>query len=115
VVGAASGGGGRQLAVRGGRTQWRGAWGVVKSVEERLERVVHDGSVAVGIEQGRAARRGQRSCRGWSWKGCRGAPARGGARGGDGREGGGRRRRHSVDRGAVVAVGLVRGENRDGA
>jgi hypothetical protein len=29
--------------------------------------------------------RGQRGCRGWSWKGCRGAPRRGGAQGGDGR------------------------------
>jgi hypothetical protein len=30
-------------------------------------------------------------------------------------QGGGRRRRHSVDRGAVVGVGMVRGKNRGGA
>jgi hypothetical protein len=34
-------GAGWQLTVRGGRTRWRGAQGVVKSIEERLERVVH--------------------------------------------------------------------------
>jgi hypothetical protein len=64
--GAASRGGGRQLTVRGGRTQRRGARGVVESVEEMLEQVVHDGSVVMGIEQGGAAVRGRRGCRGRS-------------------------------------------------
>jgi hypothetical protein len=40
AVGAASRGGGRQLAVREGRTRWRGARGVVKAVREGLERAV---------------------------------------------------------------------------
>jgi hypothetical protein len=85
--GAASGGGGRQLAVRGGRTQWCGARGAVKSIEERLEWAVHGGSVAVGVERGGAAVRGRRGCRARSWKGHRGAPTWGGARGGDDRAG----------------------------
>jgi hypothetical protein len=54
--------------------------------------------------------RGQRGCRSWSWKGCRGAPTRGGARGGDGRAEGGRRRQRSVDRGAAVGVVPTRRE-----
>jgi hypothetical protein len=54
--------------------------------------------------------RGRRGCRGWSWKGCIGAPAWGGARGGNGRAEGGRRRRCSVDWGAAVSVGMMRGE-----
>jgi hypothetical protein len=41
-------GGGRQLAMRGGRTWWRGAWGVVESVEERLERAVRGGMHRAG-------------------------------------------------------------------
>jgi hypothetical protein len=57
---------------------------VVESVKERLERAVHSGSVAAGIERGGAVVRGRRGCRGRSWKGRRGAPAWGGARGGDG-------------------------------
>jgi hypothetical protein len=46
-------------------------------------------SVAVCVERGGAAVRGQRGGRGRSWKGHRGAPARAGARGGDGRAEGG--------------------------
>jgi hypothetical protein len=38
-------------------------------------------SMVARIERGGAAVRGQRGCRGRSWKGRRGAPARGGARG----------------------------------
>jgi hypothetical protein len=70
------GGGGQQLTVRGGRTQRRGARAVVESVEERMERAVHGGSVVTGIERGGAP-----------VKGRRGAPVQGGARGGDGRAG----------------------------
>jgi hypothetical protein len=40
--------------------------------------------VVARIKWGGAVVRGRRGCRGWSWKGRRGAPARGGARGGDG-------------------------------
>jgi hypothetical protein len=85
VVG--SRGGGRQLVVRGGRTQRCGARGVVKSVEERLERAVHGGSATADVERGGATVRGRRGCQGRSWKGHRGAPMRGGAQGGDGRVG----------------------------
>jgi hypothetical protein len=49
AVGAASGGGGRQLTVRGGCTQWRGARGVVELVGERLEWAVHGGSATAGM------------------------------------------------------------------
>jgi hypothetical protein len=85
--GAASGGRGWQITMQGGRTQPRSARGVVESVEERLERVVHGGLGAAGVEQGGATVRGQRGCRGRSWKGHRGATTQGGARGGDGRAG----------------------------
>jgi hypothetical protein len=61
-------------------------------------------SVVVCINRGGVAVRGRRGCRGWSWKGCRGAPVRGGARGGGGRAEGGRRRRHLVDQGAAVGI-----------
>jgi hypothetical protein len=37
MVGAASGGGGRQLMARCGRTRWRGAQSVVEAVGEGLE------------------------------------------------------------------------------
>jgi hypothetical protein len=47
-VGAASGGGGRRLVVRGGCTRWRGARGVVKMVGERPERAIRGGSAAAG-------------------------------------------------------------------
>jgi hypothetical protein len=66
--------------------------------------------VAVRIERGGATVRGRRGGRGRSWKGRRGALARGGAWGGDGRAEGGRRRRHSVERGTVIGVGMARGE-----
>jgi hypothetical protein len=36
-------------------------------------------STAARIERGGAVVRGRRGCRGWSWKGHRGAPAQGGA------------------------------------
>jgi hypothetical protein len=36
-------------------------------------------STAVRIERGGAVVRGRRGCRGWSWKGHRGAPVQGGA------------------------------------
>jgi hypothetical protein len=62
----------------GGNTRRRDAWGVVDSAEERLEWAVR----AVRIERGGAAVRDRRGCWGWSWKGRRGAPTRGGARGG---------------------------------
>jgi hypothetical protein len=65
-------------------------------------------SVVARVEQGGVAVRGWRCCWGWSWKGHRGALARGGARGGDGRVEGGQRRWHLVDWGA--AVGTARGE-----
>jgi hypothetical protein len=42
-VGAASGGGDRQLVVRGGRTRRRCARGVVDSAEDRLEWAVRGG------------------------------------------------------------------------
>jgi hypothetical protein len=42
-VGAASGGGDRQLVVRGGRTRRHGAQGVVDSAEDRLEWAVRGG------------------------------------------------------------------------
>jgi hypothetical protein len=45
MVGAASGGGGRQLRVWGGCTRRRGARGVVESVGEMLERAVDGGTV----------------------------------------------------------------------
>jgi hypothetical protein len=48
----ASDGGGRQLVVRGGRTRRRGARGVVKLVEERLERAVGDGARRAGRSSG---------------------------------------------------------------
>jgi hypothetical protein len=67
-------------------------------------------SAVVHVERGGAVVRGRRGCRGWSWKGCRGAPAWGGARGGDSRAEGGRRRRRSVDQGAAVSIGTMRGE-----
>jgi hypothetical protein len=50
--GVASGGGGRQLVVWGGRTQRRGARGVVQSVKERLERAVHGGVHRAGRSGG---------------------------------------------------------------
>jgi hypothetical protein len=67
-------------------------------------------SAVVRIERGGAAVRGERGCRGWSWKGRRGASGRGGARGGGGRAEGGRRRWCSVDRGSAVSIGTTRGE-----
>jgi hypothetical protein len=48
VVGAASGGCGRQLTMWGGHTQRRGARGVVESAEERLERAIHGNAHQVG-------------------------------------------------------------------
>jgi hypothetical protein len=45
MVGAASGGGGRQLRVWGGCSRRRGARGVVESVGEMLERAVDGGTV----------------------------------------------------------------------
>jgi hypothetical protein len=48
-VGAASGGGGRQLAVRGGCTQRCGARGVVESFGKRPERAICGGSATVGM------------------------------------------------------------------
>jgi hypothetical protein len=44
-------------------------------------------SAVMRVEQGGAAVRDRRDCRGWSSKGCRGAPARTGARLGDGQAG----------------------------
>jgi hypothetical protein len=41
------GGGGRWLTVRGGRTRWHGARGVVESAEQRLERAFHGGACRV--------------------------------------------------------------------
>jgi hypothetical protein len=67
-------------------------------------------SAVARVERGGAVVRGRRGCRGWSWKGCRAAPAWGGARGGDSRAEGGRRRRRSVDQGAAVSIGTMRGE-----
>jgi hypothetical protein len=52
VVGAAFGGGGRQLAVRGGRTRRRDARGVVDLAEERLERGVRGGVRRAGRNGG---------------------------------------------------------------
>jgi hypothetical protein len=60
---------------------------VVESVEESLERAIHGASAVAGVEWGGAAVRGRRGCWGRSWKVHKGAPARGGARGGDGRAG----------------------------
>jgi hypothetical protein len=45
--GAASGGGGRQLAVREGRTRRRGARSVVEAVGEGPEQATHGGLVTV--------------------------------------------------------------------
>jgi hypothetical protein len=42
-------------------------------------------STVARLEWGGAVVRGRRGCWGWSWKGRKGTPARGGARGGDGR------------------------------
>jgi hypothetical protein len=67
-------------------------------------------SAVARVERGGATVRGWRGCRGWSWKGRRGAPTRVGARGGGSRAEGGRRRRHSMDRGAAVSVGMTQGE-----
>jgi hypothetical protein len=59
-------------------------------------------STAARVARGGAAVRAQRVCRGWSWKGCRGASVRDGARGGvcrvEGGPGCGSRRRHSARR-----------------
>jgi hypothetical protein len=52
--------------VQGGHTQRRGARGVVESVKERLEWVVHCGSASVAVEWGGAVVRGWRGCRGQS-------------------------------------------------
>jgi hypothetical protein len=63
VVGAASGGGGRQLTMRGGCTRWHGAQGVVESIGGRPERAVCDGSVAVGmVAQWGGRRRRKKGC-----------------------------------------------------
>jgi hypothetical protein len=50
--GPASRGGGRQLAVWGGRTRRRGARGVVDSAKERLERGVRGGARRAGRSNG---------------------------------------------------------------
>jgi hypothetical protein len=47
-MGVVSGGGGRWLTVRGGRTRRHGARGVVESTEQRLERVVRGGAHRAG-------------------------------------------------------------------
>jgi hypothetical protein len=62
-VGAASGGGSRQLGVWGGCTQWRGARGVVKTVGEMPEWAVHGGLVVAGTmaQWGKKQRR-KRGC-----------------------------------------------------
>jgi hypothetical protein len=51
-VGGRIRGGGRQLAVRGGRTRRRGARDVVDSAEERLEQAVCGGTRRVGRSGG---------------------------------------------------------------
>jgi hypothetical protein len=51
-VGAAFGGGGRQRAVRGGRTRECGARSVVDSAQERLERAIHSSAHRVGRSGG---------------------------------------------------------------
>jgi hypothetical protein len=54
VVGAASGGGGRQFTVREGRTRWRGTQGVVEADGEGPERAVRGGlAMASKAAQGR--------------------------------------------------------------
>jgi hypothetical protein len=80
AVGAASGGGGRQLAVRGGCTRWRGAQGVVESVGERPEWAVCGGSAVAGMvaQWGVKGGGGRKGAPRWGW-----APfiaARGGGR-----------------------------------
>jgi hypothetical protein len=93
--GAASGGGGRQLVVRGGQTRQRGAQGVVDSAEERLEWAVRGGAHRAGrsggegpeglsglersacIGMGWSSRR-RRSGRGWLEEAALGGPGCGG-------------------------------------
>jgi hypothetical protein len=80
AVGAASGGGGRQLVVWGGCTWRRCAQGMVESVGERTEQVVHGGSVAAGTmaQWGAKGGGGRKDAPRWGW-----APfiaARGGGR-----------------------------------
>jgi hypothetical protein len=94
----------------GGNTRRRGARGVVDLAEERLVWAVYGGL----RRGGGAAVRGWRGCRGWSWKGRRGAPARGGAREGSGRAEGGWRRRCSVDWGAAASIDMAQGEAKVG-
>jgi hypothetical protein len=69
-------------------------------------------SAVARLEWGGAAVRGRRGCRGWSWKGRRGAPAGVELEEATVGQGGGRRRQCSVNRGAAVSVGTKRGENR---
>jgi hypothetical protein len=74
-------GGGRHLAVRGGRTRWRGARGVVESVKERLERAVCGGTPRVGRSSGE----GSEGLSGLELEGSQRCTGGGGARGGDSR------------------------------
>jgi hypothetical protein len=112
-MGAASGGGGRQLTVLGGCTWRRGARGMVESIRGRPKRAVHGDSAAAqwGVK-GRGRRKGAPR---WGWApfiaargGGRRAAQHGGETGGGNQRPQLERRRHGLGAN-VQTVGLTRG------
>jgi hypothetical protein len=69
MVGAASGGGGRQLTTWGGHTRWRGARGVVEAVGEGLDRrsmTAQQRRVWRG-RSGEVAKEEEKGAKRWGW------------------------------------------------